>query len=142
MRVVASSGDGVKGAIMLHRTAFLAASLALALCGCAANRPGTAASSAPGLAAGWQDHSRPLINRGAGPHPGTTVWYVPGVLPRGSYEVISRDGDNARLVEGHAFTVEVGSSAEMLLILPMSYSRIEAVDVRYVVAPASARRAP
>jgi hypothetical protein len=30
----------------------------------------------------------------------------------------------------------------MLLILPMSYSRIEAVDVRYVVAPASARRAP
>jgi len=126
----------------LDRTTFLAASLALALCGCAAIRPGTLAGSAPGLAAGWQDHSRPLINRGAGPWPGTTIWYVPGFLLPGSYEVISRDGDNARLVEGHAFTVEVGSSAEQLVILPMSYSRIEAVDVRYVIAPASARPTP
>jgi hypothetical protein len=127
---------------MLDRTAFLAASLTLALCGCAAIQPGTTAGSAPGLAAGWQDHSRPLINRGAGPRPGPTIWYVPGVLLPGSYEVISRDGDNARLVEGHAFTVEVGSSAEQLVILPMSYSRIEAVDVRYVMAAASARPAP
>ena len=127
---------------MLDRTAFLAASLTLALCGCAAIQPGTPAGSAPGLAAGWQDHSRPLINRGAGPRPGTTIWYVPGVLPPGSYEVISRDGDNARLVEGHAFTVEVGSSAEQLVILPMGYSRIEAVDIRYVMAAASARPMP
>lgn len=127
---------------MLNRTAFLAASLTLALCGCAAIQPGTAARSAPGLAAGWQDHSRPLINRGAGPRPGTTIWYVPGVLPPGRYEVISRDGDNARLVEGHAFTVEVGSSAEQLVILPMSHGRIEAVDVRYVMAAASARSMP
>jgi len=127
---------------MLDRTAFLAASLTLALCGCAAIQPGPPAGSAPGLVAGWQDHSRPLISRGAGPRPGTTIWYVPGVLLPGSYEVISRDGDNARLVEGHAFTVEVGSSAEQLVILPMSYSRIEAVDVRYVVAAASARPTP
>jgi hypothetical protein len=127
---------------MLNRTAFLAASLALALCGCAAIQPGTPAGSAPGLAAGWQDHSHPLINRGAGPQPGTTIWYVPGVLPPGRYEVISRDGDNARLVEGHPFTVEVGSSAEHLVILPMSYGRIEAVDVRYVTAAASARSMP
>ena len=127
---------------MLNRTAFLAASLALVLCGCAAIQPGTPAGSAPGLAAGWQDHSRPLINRGAGPQPGTTLWYVPGSLSPGRYEVISRHGDNARLVEGHAFTVEVGSSAEQHVILPMSYGRIEAVDVRYVVAGASARSMP
>ena len=119
---------------MFDRTACLAASLMLALCGCAAIQPGTSAGSGPGLTAGWQDHSRPLINRGAGPWPGTTIWYVPGVLPPGGYEVISRDGGNARLVEGHAFTVEVGSSAEQLVILPMSYSRIEAVDIRYVTA--------
>ena len=31
---------------------------------------------------------------------------------------------------------EVGSSAEQLVILPMSYSRIEAVDVRYVTTAA------
>lgn len=124
---------------MLDRTAFLAASLTLALCGCAAIQPDTPAGTAPQLAAGWQDHSRPLINRGAGPQPGTTIWYVPGVLPPGAYEVISRDGDNARLVEGHGFRVEIGSNAEQLVILPMSYSRIEAVDVRYVMAVASVR---
>jgi hypothetical protein len=124
---------------MLDRTAFLAASVTLALWGCAAIEPGTPAGAAPGLAAGWQGHTRPLINRGAGPWPGTTIWYVPGVLPPGGYEVISRDGDNARLVEGHAFTVEVGSGAEQLVIVPMSYGRIEAVDVRYVKAGASAR---
>jgi len=124
---------------MMQRTACLAASVALALCGCSAIQTSLPERSAPGLAAGWQDHSRPLINRGAGPQPGTTVWYVPGVLPRGSYEVISRDGDKAQLVEGHAFTVEGGTSVEQLLILPMSFSRIEAVDVRYVEATASAR---
>ena len=64
---------------------------------------------------------------------------MPGVLPPGGYEVITRDGDNARLVEGHAFTVEVGSGAEQTVILPMSYGRIEAVDVRYVKSGASAR---
>jgi hypothetical protein len=127
---------------MLHRTAFLATSFALALCGCVAIQPGTPAGIAPGLASGWQDHSRPLINRGAGPHPGTTVWYVPGALPPGSYEVISRDGDHARLIDGHAFTVEVGSAAELLLILPMGYGRVEAVDARYVVAAALGRPTP
>jgi hypothetical protein len=127
---------------MLHRTAFLAASLALVLCSCAAIQPGTPAGSAPSLAAGWQDHSRPLINHGAGPHPGTTVWYVPGVLPPGSYQVISREGDSARLVDGYAFTVDVGSAAELRLILPMSYGRLEAVDARYVVAATLARPTP
>ncbi|HEY9066387.1 MAG TPA: hypothetical protein VIO33_15495 [Burkholderiaceae bacterium] len=127
---------------MFDRTAFLAASLTLALCGCAAIQTGIPAGNAPGLAAGWQDHSRPLINRGAGPWPGTTIWYVPGALPAGRYEVIRRDGDNARLVEGHAFTVEVGSNAEQLVILPMSYGRIEAVDVRYVMTAGSARPMP
>src|SRR5688500_149294 len=111
---------------MWHRTAFLAASLALALTSCAGVRPGTPAGSAPSLAAGWQDHSRPLINRGAGPHPGTTVWSVPGILPPGRYQVISREGDSARLVDGHAFTVEVGSVAEQGLILPMASGRLEA----------------
>jgi hypothetical protein len=119
---------------MSHRTALLAASLTLALCGCAANPPGTPSGGAPALAAGWQDHSRALIHRGAGPQPGTTLWFVPGNLPPGDYQVIRRDGDNARLVEGQAFTVEVGSSAEHLVILPMGDGRVEAVDSRFVMA--------
>jgi hypothetical protein len=127
---------------MLHRTAFLAASLAFALCSCAAIQVGGPAGSAPALAAGWQDHSRPLINHGAGPYPGTTVWYVPGNLPPGSYAVISREGDSARLVDGHAFTVDVGSAVELRLVLPMSSGRLEAVDARYVVGAPLARPTP
>lgn len=86
---------------MMRRTAFVDAWLALALCGCAAMQTDIPAGSAPGLAAGWQDHSRALSNYGAGPHPGTTVWYVPGNLPHGSYEVISRDGDNTPFLDCH-----------------------------------------
>ncbi|HEY1393464.1 MAG TPA: hypothetical protein VFV25_08800, partial [Methylibium sp.] len=39
----------------------------------------------------WQEHSMPLIYHGPARHgAGYTAWMVPGILPRGSYLLISR----------------------------------------------------
>lgn len=121
---------------MLYRITLWGASLALALSGCAVNGPApSAADAAAPLAAGWQEHSRPLVNFGPGRHPGTTVWYVPTLLPPGTYELISREGDGVRLVDGHRFSVDGNPAKDVRLILPFGYSDVEAVDARYVVAP-------
>jgi hypothetical protein len=127
---------------MFHRTAFLAASLLLALGGCAAIDPGAPAGGAAPLVAGWQDHSRPLIHFGPGPRPGTTVWYVPTTMPRGSYQLISRDGNTARLVDGYTFDVDASPAKEVRLILPLGVNGVEAVDTRWVAAAAPARPTP
>ena len=129
---------------MLYRITLLGASLVLALAaGCATGPAASSAAGAVPLAAGWQDHSRPLIPFGPGRQPGTTVWHLPTVLPPGTYEVISRSGDSVRLVDGHRFTIEAASpEKEVRLILPFGYSGIEAVDARYVVAALPARATP
>ena len=128
---------------MLYRIPLLSASVLLALAGCAATAPDASSTgSATPLAAGWQQHSQPLLHFGPGPRPGTTVWYVPNVLPRGTYEVISRDGNNARLVDGHRFFFPASPGQEVRLILPMSYTALEAVDARYVASAAPPRPTP
>ena len=128
---------------MLYRITLLGASLVLALSGCAVTGPAaSSADAATPLAAGWQEHSRPLLQFGPGRQPGTTVWYVPTVLPPGTYEVISRHGDRARLVDGHRFSVDGSPAKDVRLILPFGYSGLEAVDARYVVAALPARATP
>ena len=67
---------------------------------------------------------------------------VPSILPRGTYQLISRDGDNARLIDGYRFEVDGTLGKEMLLLLPPASGRVEALDERYVVNPRSARAAP
>ena len=120
---------------MLYRIPLLSASVLLALAGCAATAPDASSTgSATPLVAGWQQHSRPLLQFGPGPRPGTTIWYVPNVLPRGTYEVISRQGDTARLVDGHRFFFSASPGEEVRLILPMGYNALEAVDARYVAS--------
>ncbi|HMC15261.1 MAG TPA: hypothetical protein VKI18_06500, partial [Albitalea sp.] len=120
---------------MLYRITLVSAGLVLALAGCAATGPGASPVGNPTpLAAGWQEHSQPLLHFGPGPRPGTTVWYVPNVLPRGTYEVISRHGDTARLVDGYRFFFAATPGQEVRLILPMGYNSVEAVDARYVAS--------
>jgi hypothetical protein len=89
----------------------------------------------PQLAAGWQEHSRPLINQGAAVSPSTTAWMVPSILARGSYRVISRRGGNVEVIDGYRFDVDGGVSKEIRLVLPSYYSGVEAVDEKYVKAP-------
>ena len=115
----------------------LAASMALALGACAMEprQPETMAAKSP-FAAGWQEHTSPLFNLGPGPTAGSTVWLVSGLLPRGSYQVISRDGDRARLLDGHRFEVDGSVNKEIRLILPFISGNVEALDERWVVAQA------
>jgi len=128
---------------MLYRIPLLTASVLLALAGCAATAPDASSTgSATPLAAGWQQHSQPLLHFGPGPRPGTTVWYVPNVLPRGTYEVISRQGDSARLVDGYRFFFPATPGEEVRLILPIGYNALEAVDARYVASAAPPRATP
>lgn len=96
----------------------------------------------PPFAAGWQEHSRPLYYLGPGPTAGSTVWMVSGLTPRGSYQVISRQGDRARLVEGHRFEVDSTVNKEVRLILPSGVTGVEALDERYVLSRAPAKPAP
>jgi hypothetical protein len=117
------------------------AALVLALGACSALQPGQsdAMSASPPLAPGWQEHTSPLFNVGPGPTAGTTVWLVSGLLPRGTYEVISRQGDQARLLDGHRFEVDGSVNKEIRLILPFASGRIEAVDQRYVLNQAGTK---
>jgi hypothetical protein len=112
-----------------------AAALVLALGACSAMQPAEpeAMSATPPLAPGWQEHTSPLFNLGPGPAAGTTMWMVSGLLPRGTYEVISRQGDRARLLEGHRFEVDGSVNKEIRIILPFTSGRVEAVDQRYVL---------
>jgi len=124
---------------MARRSAgLLAAGLMLTLGACSALQPAEPEqfSSNPPLAAGWQEHTSPLYNLGPGPTAGTTVWMVSALLPRGSYQVISRQGDRARVLDGHRFEVDGSVNKEIRLILPFASGSLEAVEERYVVAQA------
>lgn len=119
----------------------MAAGLMLTLGACSALQPSEPEqfSSNPPLVAGWQEHTSPLYNLGPGPTAGTTVWMVSALLPRGNYQVISRQGDRARLLDGHRFEVDGSVNKEIRLILPFASGSLEAVEERYVVAQAPAK---
>ena len=127
--------------IVRRAAAWLGASLLLTLGACstaptdAADQP----TSNPPLVAGWQEHTSPLYNLGPGPTAGTTVWMVSALLPRGNYQVISRQGDRARLLEGHRFEVDGSVNKEIRLILPFASGSLEAIEEKYVVAQASTK---
>lgn len=118
------------------------ASVLLTLGACSALGSGDAEQfpASPPLAAGWQDHTSPLYNLGPGPTAGTTVWMVSALLPRGNYQVISRQGDRAKLLDGHRFEVDNSVNKEIRLILPSSSGSIEAIEEKYVVAQASTKK--
>jgi hypothetical protein len=104
------------------------------LAGCASPEQAGPPTISPQLAAGWQEHTRPLINHGAAIRPGTTVWMVPNILPRGAYRVISRRGGSVEVIDGYRFDVDEVNK-EIRLLLPLAYSNVEAVEEKYVKAP-------
>jgi hypothetical protein len=110
----------------------IGASLLLMLGACAGLDPAGPPSVSPELAAGWEDHSRPLINHGSGLTTGTTAWMVPTILPRGNYRVISRRSGKVELIDGYRFEVDGSIGKEVRLMLPSNYSGVEAVDEKYV----------
>ena len=122
----------------------LAASLvaSLAACGMLEPRQAEDMSAKPPFAAGWQEHTSPLFNLGPGPTAGTTVWLVSGLLPRGRYQVISRDGDRASLIDGRGFEVDGSVNKEIRLILPFGTGSVEALDERWVAAQAPTKAPP
>ena len=127
-----------KRAARVSSVCLLGAALLLGVGACAGPDQKAPPASSQQFAANWQAHSTPLINRGAGIHPGTTTWMVPGTLPRGTYEVISRNGDNAKLIDGHRFEVDGDPGKEVRLLLPLGYGRVEALDEKYLVNPRAA----
>jgi hypothetical protein len=116
----------------------LVASVALALgaCGAMESRPSDDLAAAPPFAPGWQEHTGPLFEVGPGPTPGTSVWLVSSLLPRGRYQVISREGDRARLVDGHGFEIDNSVYREIRLILPGGVGNAQALDERWIIAKA------
>ena len=112
----------------------LAAAAVLAGCMSAPSAPATVDSR---LASGWEANARPLFMRGPGPTPGTTAWLVPATLPPGTYEVISRDGAGARVIDGRRFEVDGRAFKELVLILPSGQGDVQAVDARFVNATAA-----
>lgn len=122
-------------------TRLAAAALLLTLGACSAYQPAQteAMSANPPFAPGWQEHTSPMFNLGPGPTAGSTVWLVSGLLPRGNYEVISRQGDRAQLLDGHQFEVDGSVYKEIRIILPFASGRVEALDQRYVLNQSAAK---
>jgi hypothetical protein len=83
------------------------------------------------FAAGWQDKSRPMINRGIGPD-SKAVWYAPANLPRGHYVLINRKGDQAEVIDGYQFDVTSNASRDINVLVPMGYGYVEAIPSQYV----------
>lgn len=131
---------------MARRSAGLLATagllLTLGACSALGSREAEQLPANPPLAAGWQEHTSPLYNLGPGPTAGTNVWMVSALLPRGNYQVITRQGDRAKLLDGHRFEVDNTVNKEIRLILPTSSGSIEAIDEKYVVAQASTKKTP
>ena len=85
------------------------------------------------FAPGWQDHARSLVNLGVVPTLSRTKWYVPAILPRGDYVLVTRTGDKAELIEGYRFTVGVGNVDQYLFLTP-GYSDVQALPIDDVPA--------
>jgi hypothetical protein len=127
-----------------HRRAALAAGALLVglAAGCATTPRDDGLSANPPLLPGWQDNARPLFYGGPGISPGTTAWTVPMTLPRGTYVVIQRDGDRARVVDGQRFEMDGAVYREIKLMLPMGQNNLEALDVKYLASAAPAKKSP
>lgn len=126
-----------------QRQAALAAVVLLTgLAGCASGPGGDGLSANPPLLPGWQDNARPLFYGGPGVSPGTTAWTVPMTLPRGTYVVIQRDGDRARVVDGQRFEMDGAIYKEIKLMLPMGQGNVEALDIKYLASTAPAKPGP
>ena len=114
--------------IVLGTLAALA--LLTAMSAVAASTPVTSDQFAPG----WQAHAKPLINMGVARIRDRTKWYVPGLLPRGDYVLVQRDGEKAEVIDGYQFTVKGGNADLYLYVMP-GYSNVEALPVADLPAP-------
>ena len=113
-----------------------AVALLAAMSAVAASTPITSDQFAPG----WQDRAKPLINMGPARIPADrTKWFVPGLLPRGEYVLVQRDGDQARVIDGYRLTVKGGVADQYMYLMP-GYGNVEALPVADV--PALQRQAP
>ena len=103
--------------------------LLAAMSAVAASAPITSDQFAPG----WQARARPLINMGIAHVVDKNKWYVPGLLPRGEYVLVQRDGDKAEVIDGYRFTVK-GNVADQYIFVNPGYGNIEALPVADVPA--------
>ncbi|HTD05163.1 hypothetical protein [Undibacterium sp.] len=119
----------------------LAAGLLLGLVACATPQQQAAATMPiPQLAADWHQHSRPLFNHGPGLSPGTNSWWVPAILPRGTYEVIGRVDGKLELIDGYRFEIDSDFMKEIRLMIPSGYTDVEALEEKYIVNPKRVHR--
>ena len=101
-----------------------ALALLAAMSAAAASTPITSDQFAPG----WQDRAKPLINMGNAHIVDKNKWYVPGILPRGEYVLVQRDGNKAEVIDGYRFTIK-GNIAKQYLFVTPGYSNVEALPV-------------
>ena len=80
------------------------------------------------FAPGWQDHAQPLYNMGKAQIVDRDKWRVPGILPRGEYVLVQRNGDKAELIDGYRFTVR-GGNADTFMYLTPGHGNVEALPV-------------
>jgi len=103
------------------------------LSACASQGPAKPAPE-PKFAADWAQHAEPLLFHGIGRSPGSTVWRVPAILPRGVYRVIEPRSEGAapELIDG--YRVEVGGSPEedIYLVMWSSYMNLEVLNEKYI----------
>ena len=85
------------------------------------------------FASGWQAHAKPLINMGPTHTIDRTKWFVPGLLPRGEYVLVQRNGDKAELIDGYRVTVKGGLEKQYMLLEP-GYGNVEALPIADVPA--------
>ena len=106
-----------------------AVALLAAMSAVAAGTPITSDQFSPG----WQERVQPLINMGATRNADRTKWYVPGLIPRGEYVLVQRNGDKAEVIEGYRLTVKGGIEQQYMLLMP-GYGNVEALPVADVPA--------
>jgi hypothetical protein len=85
------------------------------------------------FAPGWQTDAKPLINMGVARIRDRNRWYVPGILPRGDYVLVQRDGDKAEVIDGYQFTVRSGNHDLYVYLMP-GYSDVQALPIADVPA--------
>ena len=107
--------------------AALAAMALLVAMSAAASEPITSDKFAPG----WQSDAHPLYRVGVQTMTGRDKYYVPAILPRGDYVLISRNGDKAQVID-YRFTVPSGNVKQYLFVEPGIEGSVEAVPLRDV----------
>ncbi|HEY8027077.1 MAG TPA: hypothetical protein VIF60_21230 [Burkholderiaceae bacterium] len=114
----------------------LGAGLVAGLAGCSGMERQSGADHQVQLAAGWAEHSKPLLFHGMSSEPGVNVWFVPNILPRGTYRVIERKsdatGDTAELLDGYRFEVD-SSEKDIYLRISSGDMNLVAVEEKYLV---------